>query len=173
MAFFPGTFRKLIWVIVPIIALGGLFYPILGLPMLPMMVFLLVLSYFKGRYWCGNLCPRGSFLDFLIRPISADRLIPGWMRSAWFRWGFLTVFMTVFVVRTIFVFNQFDGWNAWLQWGYVFATLCLVTTTVAIFLGLFYNPRTWCSFCPMGTLQNSLYSAGNHVRSEKRMETPE
>ena len=36
-----------------------------------MMAFFLVLSAFKGRYWCGWLCPRGSFLERIFAPLLA------------------------------------------------------------------------------------------------------
>lgn len=34
----------------PLIVIGALFYPILGYPVVAMMVFLTTLSFFKGRY---------------------------------------------------------------------------------------------------------------------------
>ena len=30
------------------------------------MVAPVIVSIFKGRFWCGNLCPRGSFYDNLV-----------------------------------------------------------------------------------------------------------
>ena len=64
------------WIIVPLLSLGGLWYHKLGLIMPVMMVFLLVLSYFRGRFWCGNLCPRGAFLEIFIKPVSFYGKIP-------------------------------------------------------------------------------------------------
>jgi polyferredoxin len=37
--------------------------------------------------------------------------------------------------------------------GMVFVTLCIITTSIAILFGVIIAPRTWCTFCPMGTLQ--------------------
>ena len=34
----------------------------------------------------------------------------------------------------------------------VFYRLIVVTTIIGIVLSLFYNHRTWCNFCPMGTM---------------------
>ena len=36
--------------------------------------------------------------------------------------------------------------------GRTFWNIILLTTVVGIVLGFVYAPRTWCSFCPMGTL---------------------
>jgi polyferredoxin len=34
----------------------------------------------------------------------------------------------------------------------MFWLMCTVTTGIGVFLGLFFSQRTWCSFCPIGTL---------------------
>ncbi|HDZ76573.1 MAG TPA: 4Fe-4S binding protein [Candidatus Omnitrophica bacterium] len=66
----------MIWLL-PLIVIGGLFNPMLGYLVLAMMIFLLTLSFFKGRYWCWNLCPRGSFLDIVLSKISVNKALPG------------------------------------------------------------------------------------------------
>jgi polyferredoxin len=43
--------------------------------------------------------------------------------------------------------------NPW-HWGYVFWSLCVLTTIIAVVLAVTIHPRTWCAFCPIGTLQN-------------------
>jgi len=40
--------------------------------------------------------------------------------------------------------------------GFAFATVCLVTTVIAIFFGYLFSARTWCMFCPMGTMQKEI-----------------
>lgn len=40
--------------------------------------------------------------------------------------------------------------------GAVFVVMCIVTTVIAIILGVSLKPRGWCVICPMGTLQNKL-----------------
>ncbi len=68
--------------------------------------------------------------------------------------------MSLYVYRTYSVFSSLFGWSALLRWGYVFAMLCLMTTIVGIVFGVLCSPRTWCSFCSMGTLEKGLYSLG-------------
>ncbi|MBU0478393.1 4Fe-4S binding protein [bacterium] len=40
--------------------------------------------------------------------------------------------------------------------GAVFVTMCLVTTIIAIVLGIPMKQRAWCMVCPMGTLQRKI-----------------
>ena len=149
--------RKYLWVIVPIVSVGGLFYPLAGLLMIPMMTILLLTSLSKARYWCGNLCPRGSFLDQIIRKFSISGKAPAFLISPVFRYGFLLLFLGLLAFRLGSVILGSPAWALPEKLGFVFATLCLVTTTAAVVLGIVYSPRTWCSFCPMGTLQTEIY----------------
>jgi len=159
--------QKFSWIMVPLISLGGLWYHKLGLIMAVMMVFILGLSYFRGRLWCGNFCPRGAFLDYLIKPISLYGKIPGIFTSKYFRFLVVTIFMTVFTIRTKAAFSAWSTMEALDRWGLVFAVLCLVTTIIAIVLGVLFSPRTWCSFCPMGTLQKVIYSLNKKLNNKK------
>jgi polyferredoxin len=151
------SFRKYLWFLVPLIAIGGMFYPLLGLLMLPMMLALLAISYSKARYWCANMCPRGSFLDFVIRPVSGFGKGPGFLTSPAFRYAFMALFLALFLVRMFSALTEFSGWAALEKVGFVFASVCLITTIAATVLGIFYSPRTWCTFCPMGTLQTEIH----------------
>ena len=50
--------RKYGWIFTLTVAFGGLWLPKLGLLVLPVILALTTLSFFKGRYWCGNFCPQ-------------------------------------------------------------------------------------------------------------------
>lgn len=39
----------------------------------------------KGRYWCGNYCPRGNFYDHIVSKISPNRRVPKFLKSMGFR----------------------------------------------------------------------------------------
>jgi hypothetical protein len=45
------TTRKATWLLVPLIAAGGLYYPLLGLAVIGIMFAMMFLGLFKGRYW--------------------------------------------------------------------------------------------------------------------------
>ena len=75
-----GNFMKktqviMVWFL-PLIVIGGLFIPWLGYLVVAMMAFFLALSFFAGRYWCRNICPRGAFLDIVIAKASRNRSFP-------------------------------------------------------------------------------------------------
>ncbi|MBF0385704.1 MAG: 4Fe-4S binding protein [Candidatus Omnitrophica bacterium] len=76
----------MIWFL-PLIVIGGLFFPYLGFLVLGMMLFFLPLSFYKGRYWCSNVCPRGSFLDIILAKISLNRPFPKVFVKQPFRWA--------------------------------------------------------------------------------------
>jgi polyferredoxin len=157
------------WVMVPLISIGGLWYPKLGLLLLGMMIFFLIFSYFKGRFWCGNLCPRGAFVEIFIKPISFYGKIPPLLSSKYFRLFVVIVFITVFTLRTRAAFlSSVTTADVLDRWGFVFVTLCLITTVIAVIVGVLFSPRAWCTFCPMGTIQKAIYSLnkGNKERKD-------
>ncbi len=139
----------MVWLL-PLIVIGGLFIPRLGYLVFFMMVFFLILSYFRGRYWCTNLCPRGSFLDLVLSRISFRRRIPRFLVRKEVRWTIFAIFMAFFVYQFVTVEKTVPAV------GFVFVRICLLTTLIAIFLGVPIHQRVWCSFCPMGTLQRFL-----------------
>ena len=105
-----------------------------------------IVAIFKGRFWCGNLCPRGNFYDRVVSKFSNKRKPPKFLKSYYFRAIILTIMMTVFIS------GVYKNWGDLYGIGMVFYRLIVVTTIVGILLSLVYNHRTWCNFCPMGTL---------------------
>lgn len=141
----------MIWFL-PLIVIGGLFFPVLGYLMIAFMAFLLVLAYFNRRYWCWNLCPRGAFLDIVLNKISFHKPVPKFFTKPWFRWSFFWFFMTILVFRLIHSGGDF------LAIGGIFVSICVITTIFSILLGVPMKARSWCTFCPMGTLQDKISS---------------
>ena len=139
----------MIWFL-PIIIIGGLFYPLLGYLMVAMMAFFLVLSFFKARYWCWNLCPRGSFLDIVMSRLSLNKPLPRFCARNWFRWIVFVLLMSFLVLRIIR-----SGGNL-LIIGSIFVGICLITTIISIILAIFTKHRGWCAVCPMGFLQEKI-----------------
>ncbi|PXF60656.1 MAG: hypothetical protein C4B59_08275 [Candidatus Methanogaster sp.] len=110
----------------------------------------LTLSVFKGRYWCGWFCPRGSFLERILKVVSMNTPIPLFLKNLAFR-------SVIFCGMVAFMFHRLIQANGDLnKIGFVLVMMCIVTSIIAIILGIFYNPRIWCAFCPMGTLQGLL-----------------
>lgn len=133
--------------IVLIVSIGGIFYPKLGYILLLVFATLLTIAPFRGRWFCGNLCPRGSFVDFWLAPLSRRLAIPLFLRSMWIRIPIFIALMGFMIYRLLGTQGVVD------RIGMVFVTLCIITTSIAILFGVIIAPRTWCTLCPMGTLQ--------------------
>lgn len=105
----------------------------------------ILLSIFRGRFWCGNLCPRGNFYDNVVSRFSKNKKVPALLKSYYFR-------IIVFVgMMTMFTLGIKKNWGNPYGIGFVFYRMIVITTIIGIVLSLFYNHRTWCHFCPMGT----------------------
>ena len=135
------------WIMVVLVIGLGWRYPLLGYAVPIVMIIGVVGGFVRGRYVCGWLCPRGAFFDRIMKHVSPKRNIPRWFRNPAFRWAAFAILMG-FMVYQISL-NPGD----YRHWGTVFFRICAITTGIGVVLALFIHPRTWCAFCPMGTLQ--------------------
>ena len=138
----PGL--PLYWIIFAYLIVGW-FLPIIGLLAIICMVGPVLLSIRKGRFWCGNICPRGNMYDHLLAKYSPLREIPAFVRSSDFRLFMVAVIFTMFGIQLSFA-------ESWADVGRVFWRIIALTTVIGVLLSFIYAPRTWCSFCPMGTI---------------------
>lgn len=138
---------SLYWILLAYLGIGY-FYPVIGFLAIICMIAPVAFSVRKGRWWCGNACPRGSLYDRILSKYSPHRPIPAFVRSRGFR-----IFMVLFIF-TMFGVQMYRAWGDWNAMGRVFWTIILITTIVGVILSFVYAPRTWCSFCPMGTLSS-------------------
>jgi polyferredoxin len=136
-------------IIVVIVSVLGLWFPKLGYFLIAVFLTLMIISPFRGRWFCGNLCPRGSFNDFWLSKISRKKNIPKLFRNLWIRTPIFILMMGLMFFRIIQTKGIID------KVGMIFVSMCIATTLIAILFGIFFSPRTWCTFCPMGTLQKT------------------
>ncbi|MBK7921474.1 MAG: 4Fe-4S binding protein [Veillonella sp.] len=148
--------KYMYWLLLVFLAVG-FFYPPIGLIAIICMVAPVSVAFYKGRFWCGNFCPRGSFYDHVLAKISPKKSIPPIFKSSGLR-----VFMVLFII-TVFSIQIYATWGDLYAMGTVFVRLILITTLVGIILGIFYNQRTWCAFCPMGTLASWISSSKKNM----------
>ncbi len=139
----------MIWLL-PLIVIGGLFYPLLGYLVVAMMAVFLTMAFFRGRYWCWNLCPRGAFLDSVVAKVSMKKPTPRVFSKEWFRWLVFFMFLVFLTFRLVQA-----GANP-VAIGAVFVGMCILTTVISIILGIITRHRSWCAICPMGTLQDKI-----------------
>jgi len=139
----------MVWFL-PLVVIGGFFYPMLGYFVLAAILFMLALSIFKARFWCWNFCPRGAYLDLGLSKISRNKAIPKIFTKQWFRWALFTLIMGLFTFQII---RTGGGLKAV---GLVFVIMCAVSTVIATILGIITKHRAWCMICPMGLLQEKI-----------------
>ena len=135
-----------LWWILLIYLVVGYFYPVIGFLALICMIAPVAFAVNRGRWLCGNACPRGNLYDRVLAKYSPHRPIPTFLRSKGFR-----IFMVMFIF-TMFGVQMYHAWGNPADMGKVFWTIILITTIVGVALSFIYAPRTWCSFCPMGSL---------------------
>jgi polyferredoxin len=131
----------------------------IGIVAIICMIAPIIVAFFRGRYWCGNLCPRGNFYDNVVTKFSKKRAVPKLLKSTYFR-----VFVVLFMF-TMFGLGIKQNWGDLAGIGMVFYRIIVITTLIGIGLSLFYNHRTWCHFCPMGSISAFI----SYLKKEKKV----
>lgn len=150
----------------------------------------LLISIFRGsKGYCNNYCGRGQLLNLLGSRLglSRGRSLPRWVVSRKFRYGFLIFFMSMFAnmlyatwrvfagagslkeaVRLFWSFDLYWGWaygggaEPWAaQFAFGFYGIMLTSTLLGVLTMLFYRPRSWCVYCPMGTMTQMICRVKN------------
>lgn len=159
----PRKGFPLFWILLVYLVIG-FFYPVVGFLAVICMIALVAFAVRRGRWWCGNACPRGNFYDRVLSKYSPHKEIPAFVRTRVFR-----IFMVMFIF-TMFGVQMTLAWGDWNAMGRVFWMIILITTIVGITLAFIFAPRTWCSFCPMGTLSSWVTPrAGNLPEGYRRV----
>lgn len=135
-----------------------------------------------NKHYCNKYCGRGQLFGLLGKKFSLNRKPPKFLRSNWFRYGSLTFFMTMFFIMLFSTYKVFKGqelkqvitilwtfklpWN-WLDVSYVspyiaqfafgFYSVMLTSTILGLVTMVLFRPRTWCVYCPMGTMTQGIY----------------
>lgn len=149
----------------------------------------------KGKVYCNRYCGRGQLFDLLGRrlKLSGNRDCPAFLRSQWFRYGFLAFFMTMFLNMLYHTWLVFAGaqdlkqvvtllWSFKLPWQFAytanvtpwiaqfsfgFYSVMLTSTILGLITMLLFKPRTWCVYCPMGTMTQGICKIKNPAASKK------
>jgi len=162
--------RKYAWLFTLLIAIGGLWEPRLGLLVIAVMAALTITAMFKGRYWCGNVCPHGSLFDVVLLPISLNRKTPGFLKTKLFILAFFAFFMFNFGRRVVASFQAWGEYDFASRLGFVFILTYLIVMMVGGLPAVLINPRVWCQFCPMGTMQKAAYLIGKSTGLSRNTE---
>lgn len=153
----------------------------------------------RNKWYCNHLCGRGQLFSLLggKLKLSLNRPTPRLFYSKWFRYGFLIFFMAMFMNlvyqtclvaggaeslrETIQLFWSFQvpwGWTytagatiPWIaQFSFGFYGLMLTSLILGILFMLLFRPRSWCAFCPMGSMTQAICQLENRkARKEKEL----
>lgn len=174
-----------LWIISTIYLILGLFNILFAwLGLLCFFIPLAISIFGGGKKYCNKYCGRGQLFDKLgtSLKLSRNKSIPKFLKSKTFRYGFLIFFLTMFanmLFTTFLVFNNTADlkevitllWTFKLPWNFVdysfvspwiaqfafgFYSLMLTSTILGAITMVFYKPRSWCVYCPMGTMTQGI-----------------
>ena len=148
-----------------------------------------------NKHFCNRYCGRGQLFARLGGrcKCSANKPTPRWMTSAWFRYGFLVFFLTMFgvmIFNTYLVASGADSlkealklfWTIRVPWGWTYSgspwpdwiaqfafgfySMMLTSTLIGLIVMGLFKPRSWCAFCPMGTMTQTICKLKNKTSGE-------
>jgi len=151
-----------------------------------------LISVTKGnKTYCNHYCGRGQLFELLGGSfgLSRKKAPPKFLKTKWFRYGFLVFFMVMFGAMLYATYLVFRGatmnkvvtlfWLFKLPWHWVntsmvpdgaaqfafgFYSVMLTSTVLGIVTMMLFKPRTWCVYCPMGTMTQGICK----IKSRKR-----
>lgn len=182
------NFKDYMWIISGLYLFLGIFNILFAwLGMICFLVPLIMAISGKGKSYCNNYCGRGQLLDLMGNKMQLSRYkdIPGFLKSKSFRYGFLIFFLTMFLNMIFNTYLVFKGtndlkevltilWTFKMPWNWVdvsgatpwvaqfafgFFSVMVTSTILGIVTMFLYKPRSWCVYCPMGTMTQMISKA--------------
>lgn len=123
-----------------------------------------ITAFFKGRFWCNWMCPRGQMYDYLLSKISRQVDYPEALKNSTLQ------FLIAFFIISLLIYNTAIKWGDWVAISKVFLMLITFTTVVGIIIGIFFHPRSWCQICTNATLVRniSLYKKEKLIKNKEK-----
>lgn len=177
--------NEYLWIATIIYLILGLFHILFAwLGLICFALPLLISIFGGGKAYCNRYCGRGQLLEVLGNRfhLSSNRDIPHFLRKKWFRYGFLVFFMLMFFSMCYQTYLVFCGaanlkeivtlfWTIKIPWGWAyhkeglswvaqfafgFYSLMLTSSLLGFFTMILFKPRSWCVYCPMGTMTQGI-----------------
>lgn len=143
-----------------------------------------------NKHFCNRYCGRGQLFGKIggSCKCSLNKPTPKWLSSKYFRYGFLVFFLTMFgvmIFNTYLVAAEAQNlkealklfWTVRVPWGWTYAeglvpnwiaqfafgfySMMLTSTLIGIIVMVLFKPRSWCAFCPMGTMTQTICKLKN------------
>ncbi len=151
---------------------------------------ILVAAVKGSKSYCGKYCGRGQLFSVLGGRLGLSRKkdMPRWMTGKAFRYGFLAFFFAMFFLMLWNTYLVFAGvqtlkqavtlfWTFKLPWHWAyrgtlfhpavaqfsfgFYSVMLTSTVLGLITMVLFKPRSWCVYCPMGTMTQLICKAKN------------
>lgn len=180
-----------LWIVSAIYLVLGFFNIIFAwLGLLCFLIPLIISIAGGGKAYCNSYCGRSQLFELLGNKLKLSRKkdCPSFISSKWFRYGFLIFFMTMFgqmIYNTYLVFGGARDlhqvvtmlWTFKLPWNFAytssvtpwvaqfafgFYSVMLTSTVLGMLTMVLFKPRTWCVYCPMGTMTQGICKLKNN-----------
>lgn len=178
-----------LWIVSIIYLILGFFNIIFA--WLGMICFLvpLLISIIKGnKSYCNKYCGRGQLFELIGGSFgfSRNKNTPKFLVSPIFRYGFLAFFMIMFMFMIYSTYLVFNGANLkesitllwvfkfpwtlnysssvspWIaQFAFGFYSVMLTSNILGFITMILFKPRSWCVYCPMGTMTQGICKLKN------------
>jgi len=149
-SFYNSAWKYISVALVLALAAGGYFVPVIGLGVIALMAIGLVTNIAGSRSFCAGFCPNGRALSFTFKNISSQKRLPNFFATRQFR-RMLCALMMFCVVSLLIRSN-----GSLAAIGRIFWAIYVASIGISAVAALLWKPRAWCSFCPMGTLQDTI-----------------
>lgn len=150
-----------------------------------------------NKLFCNHFCGRGQLCMKIGSKLklSRNKPTPAWLYSSWFRYGFLMFFLLMFANMIFQTWLVWGGsqtlsesvslfWTLHLPWNWAytekiapewvaqysfgFYSIMLTSFVLGLIMMALYKPRTWCAFCPMGTMTQAICKYKRHLREARK-----
>ena len=140
-----------------------------------------------NKGYCNRYCGRGQLFALVGGRFGLSRRkdVPRWLKSKAFRYGFLIFFFLMFFQMLWTTFLVFSGaqdlrqvvtllWTFRLPWHWAYSggvtpwvsqfafgfySVMLTSTVLGFLTMVLFKPRSWCVYCPMGTMTQLICKA--------------
>lgn len=155
------------------------------LGMIDFMVPVLLAAFGGNKAFCNSFCGRGQLFNKLGTSCKCSRNQPApkFLSTKWFRYGFLVFFMTMFAntiyqswlvgaganslregLKLFWTFHVPWDWaytagtvsDGMAQFSFGFYSMMLTSTIIGLIVMVLFKPRSWCTFCPMGSMTQAI-----------------
>ena len=120
-----------------------------------------ILLNLSGKFWCGNLCPLGTFQECQANISKRSFKLPSWANLS--AYAILVLFIVMYYLALsgshALAFFEIG------RYGWVVTT---VSIALLILFTAFFIPRFWCRYaCPVGTIAKSTSNITRFIKDKR------